>query len=134
MTTDWRAEANCIDVPKNVFYPGDLNRTGPITAATREAVVVAVTAGAAIDEVAIDHGVTTRQVRYWLTMTERRSNTRRTMDRPGVEAARLICAGCTVRTQCLEEALAAGEQDGIWGGLTPEERRAEVRRRNRGVA
>lgn len=131
---DWRARANCIDVPKAVFYPGDLNRTGPITEAIRENAVLAVVAGVDLADVAEQYGVTVRLVRYWITMDGRRANTRRTTVRPGVEAARVICAGCEVRTQCLEAALAADEQHGIWGGLTPEERRAEVRRRNRGVA
>ncbi len=33
-----------------------------------------------------------------------------------------VCAGCLVRRQCLEFAMRAGEQEGIWGGTTPEER------------
>lgn len=40
-------------------------------------------------------------------------------------AARAICEGCVVREQCLAEALAlpAGyDADGMFGGLTPEER------------
>jgi WhiB family redox-sensing transcriptional regulator len=36
--------------------------------------------------------------------------------------AKRICLGCPVRRQCLEEALALGETDGIWGGLTPRQR------------
>jgi WhiB family redox-sensing transcriptional regulator len=42
--------------------------------------------------------------------------------------AKAICAGCSVRTDCLEWALRAGEPDGVWGGTTPEERR-RLRRR-----
>jgi WhiB family redox-sensing transcriptional regulator len=38
------------------------------------------------------------------------------------ERALRVCAGCLVRRQCLEFALRAGEEDGIWGGTTPEER------------
>jgi WhiB family redox-sensing transcriptional regulator len=34
-----------------------------------------------------------------------------------------ICAGCTVRTECFNEALATGERFGIWGGSTEKERR-----------
>ncbi|GAA2110003.1 WhiB family transcriptional regulator [Actinomadura alba] len=38
-------------------------------------------------------------------------------------AAKSICAGCVVRSDCLTWALRAGEPAGIWGGTTPEERR-----------
>ena len=41
--------------------------------------------------------------------------------------ARLICAGCPVREDCLETHLA--EQLGLWGGLSPPERVALRRRR-----
>jgi WhiB family redox-sensing transcriptional regulator len=37
--------------------------------------------------------------------------------------AKAVCAGCTVRQECLEVALANNERLGVWGGLTPEERR-----------
>lgn len=51
---------------------------------------------------------------------------------PGaVSAAKEICAACPVREACLEHALAAREPDGIWGGLTAQERRRELRRRRR---
>ena len=50
--------------------------------------------------------------------------------------AKAICAGCPVRTECLDHAIATGERWGIWGGLTADERRpgrlrdiVEVRRR-----
>ncbi|MEW2353269.1 WhiB family transcriptional regulator [Spirillospora sp. NPDC029432] len=43
--------------------------------------------------------------------------------------AKRICAGCGVRDQCLGHALVAGEPYGIWGGLTPGERRGRARRR-----
>ncbi|MBB2894627.1 WhiB family transcriptional regulator [Flexivirga oryzae] len=39
------------------------------------------------------------------------------------ERAKAICRTCPVAAQCLEAALAHGEDDGIWGGMTPEERR-----------
>jgi WhiB family redox-sensing transcriptional regulator len=46
----------------------------------------------------------------------------------GIEAlaqqAKAVCARCPVRDDCLEFALAAGEVDGIWGGLDEDERRA----------
>jgi WhiB family redox-sensing transcriptional regulator len=37
--------------------------------------------------------------------------------------AKAVCAGCEVREQCLAQALANGERYGVWGGLTPDERR-----------
>ena len=37
--------------------------------------------------------------------------------------AKRICAGCDVKTQCLEYALANDERFGIWGGLSERERR-----------
>lgn len=43
-------------------------------------------------------------------------------------AAKSICAGCPVISDCLDWALRAGEPDGIWGGTTPEERRYLRRR------
>lgn len=41
-----------------------------------------------------------------------------------VAAAKAVCARCPVAADCLSWALRAGETDGIWGGTTPEERRA----------
>ena len=40
-----------------------------------------------------------------------------------VERAKAICAACPVRQDCLAFALRIGQADGIWGGLTEEERR-----------
>jgi len=48
--------------------------------------------------------------------------------RNGVKAARLICRGCPVRVTCLSWALASGQEAGIWGGLTEDERRRLLRR------
>lgn len=48
---------------------------------------------------------------------------------PITAAALEVCAECPVRAECLEHALAVGEGDGIWGGLTPPARRAEARSR-----
>ncbi|RAY13613.1 WhiB family transcriptional regulator [Actinomadura craniellae] len=42
--------------------------------------------------------------------------------------AKAVCGGCSVRAECLDWALRAGEPDGIWGGTTPEERRYLRRR------
>lgn len=33
-----------------------------------------------------------------------------------------VCSRCAMRTPCLDQALAAGERLGVWGGLTPEQR------------
>lgn len=51
-----------------------------------------------------------------------------------VTGAKRVCAGCVVRQQCLEYALANGERWGIWGGLSENERRAIRRRRKRAAA
>ncbi|TDC04197.1 WhiB family transcriptional regulator [Nonomuraea longispora] len=37
--------------------------------------------------------------------------------------AKAVCAGCQVIEECRSYALRTGEAEGIWGGLTPEERR-----------
>ncbi|MCP2258662.1 transcription factor WhiB [Streptoalloteichus tenebrarius] len=42
--------------------------------------------------------------------------------------AKRICAGCEVRAECLEYALAHDERFGIWGGLSERERRKLKRR------
>lgn len=44
-------------------------------------------------------------------------------------AARPVCEGCPVRRPCLDYALAAGEELGMWGGLDPDERSRLERRR-----
>ncbi|MFF9129155.1 WhiB family transcriptional regulator [Streptomyces sp. NPDC014806] len=46
-----------------------------------------------------------------------------------VDAAKRICAGCPVRTECLDEQLRNedGSRYGIYGGLTPRERSQLVR-------
>jgi WhiB family redox-sensing transcriptional regulator len=41
-----------------------------------------------------------------------------------VPAARELCNRCPVRGECLSHALTYDEREGIWGGLTPDERRA----------
>jgi WhiB family redox-sensing transcriptional regulator len=38
-------------------------------------------------------------------------------------AAKRICGRCEVRQECLDFALANGEWIGVWGGLSPRERR-----------
>lgn len=42
--------------------------------------------------------------------------------------ARRICGNCSVRREYLEYALTNGENDGVWGGLIPGERRALLRK------
>ncbi|MCF3960330.1 WhiB family transcriptional regulator [Streptomyces fuscigenes] len=44
------------------------------------------------------------------------------------EEAKSYCAGCRVRTTCLDEALERGERWGVWGGLDEVERRVTIRR------
>ncbi len=39
-----------------------------------------------------------------------------------------VCAGCTVRIECLAEALDNQIEWGVWGGMTERERRALLRR------
>ncbi len=41
-----------------------------------------------------------------------------------VTAAKEVCGRCPVVSACLQWALDVGEAHGIWGGATPEERRA----------
>jgi WhiB family redox-sensing transcriptional regulator len=38
--------------------------------------------------------------------------------------AKRVCAGCPVQSLCLEWALLAGIDHGVWGGLSEEERRS----------
>lgn len=45
-----------------------------------------------------------------------------------IQAAKTICGGCPVREACLRAAIDHGEQYGIWGGLTPAERRQHTHR------
>lgn len=47
----------------------------------------------------------------------------------GVKYAKRVCEGCFVREECLEYALERAEAFGIWGGLSPQERRAIRRER-----
>jgi WhiB family redox-sensing transcriptional regulator len=46
-----------------------------------------------------------------------------------LDRAKQVCAGCTVRTPCLEWALASGQEAGVWGGTTEDERRTLRRTR-----
>jgi WhiB family transcriptional regulator, redox-sensing transcriptional regulator len=42
-----------------------------------------------------------------------------------------VCRGCDVREACLDYALANHIDDGIWGGMSPRDRRRVRRTRNR---
>lgn len=48
-----------------------------------------------------------------------------------VEAAKSVCTACSVRAECLEWALTTGQDAGVWGGLSEDERRALRRARRR---
>ena len=45
-----------------------------------------------------------------------------------IQRAKAVCAQCAVRSQCLRYALAADPLQGVWGGMSEEERRL-IRRR-----
>lgn len=46
-----------------------------------------------------------------------------------IERAKAVCVQCPVRQDCLEWALATGQDAGVWGGTSEEERRAMRRSR-----
>src|SRR5262245_14044221 len=50
-------------------------------------------------------------------------------DGTGVELAQRVCAGCSVRVECLEYALLHRIEHGVWGGASERERRRILRRR-----
>jgi WhiB family redox-sensing transcriptional regulator len=45
-----------------------------------------------------------------------------------IDKAKAVCARCTVTEQCLQYALENGQDYGVWGGLSEDERRALKRR------
>jgi WhiB family transcriptional regulator, redox-sensing transcriptional regulator len=47
---------------------------------------------------------------------------------PAVERAKAVCASCPVQSQCLRYALRHRQEQGIWGGMTEDERRLLSRR------
>jgi WhiB family redox-sensing transcriptional regulator len=51
-----------------------------------------------------------------------------------IEDAKAVCVECSVRDQCLEWALVTGQDAGVWGGTSEEERRSIRRARRREVA
>lgn len=46
-----------------------------------------------------------------------------------IEEAKAVCRGCDVVDTCLRWALDTGQDTGVWGGLSEDERRA-LKRRN----
>jgi WhiB family redox-sensing transcriptional regulator len=40
-----------------------------------------------------------------------------------IAAAKAVCSGCPVRSECLEFAIATNQEYGVWGGASEEERR-----------
>jgi WhiB family redox-sensing transcriptional regulator len=51
-----------------------------------------------------------------------------------IARAKMICAGCRVRPECLDFALSHNQVYGIWGGTTREDRQRERRRKRRAAA
>ncbi|MFF4344256.1 WhiB family transcriptional regulator [Kitasatospora sp. NPDC001540] len=52
-----------------------------------------------------------------------------------IEEAKAVCSRrCPVREQCLTWAMATGQDAGVWGGLSEDERRAMKRRSSRNRA
>ena len=49
-----------------------------------------------------------------------------------IASAKLVCNRCPVTTQCLNWALETGQDSGVWGGMSEDERRALKRRKTRG--
>ena len=45
-----------------------------------------------------------------------------------IEEAKKVCVKCDVREACLQWALESGQDSGVWGGLSEDERRAMKRR------
>lgn len=45
-----------------------------------------------------------------------------------IEEAKAVCRRCPVMNQCLRWALESGQAEGVWGGLSEDERRAMKRR------
>jgi WhiB family transcriptional regulator, redox-sensing transcriptional regulator len=47
-----------------------------------------------------------------------------------IARAKAVCAGCRVRRECLQYALATRQLHGVWGGTTEDERLLHARRDN----
>lgn len=50
------------------------------------------------------------------------------------DQAKQVCLRCPVMRQCREHALRVREPYGVWGGMSEEERRTELRNREHAVA
>ncbi|MGH3098835.1 MAG: WhiB family transcriptional regulator [Streptosporangiales bacterium] len=48
-----------------------------------------------------------------------------------IEEAKAVCRRCPVSEPCLEWALSTGQDAGVWGGMSEDERRALKRQRGR---
>ncbi len=48
-----------------------------------------------------------------------------------VQEAKVVCQRCSVTEACLEWALESGQDSGVWGGTSEDERRALTRRHSR---
>lgn len=48
-----------------------------------------------------------------------------------IEEAKQVCRRCPVMDACQEWALTSGQDSGVWGGMSEDERRAARRRRTR---
>ncbi|GAA1554114.1 hypothetical protein GCM10009731_05500 [Streptomyces globosus] len=51
-----------------------------------------------------------------------------------IEEAKAVCRRCPVLEACLQWALESGQDEGVWGGLSEDERRAMKRRAGRNRA
>lgn len=51
-----------------------------------------------------------------------------------VPIAKKLCFTCPVQAECLEYAVTRNIDEGVWGGMTPEERRAYRRKTRRAVS
>ncbi len=51
-----------------------------------------------------------------------------------IEEAKQVCRRCTVTDSCLRWALESGQDSGVWGGMSEDERRALKRRAARARA
>jgi WhiB family redox-sensing transcriptional regulator len=52
-------------------------------------------------------------------------------DGSSTRQAKAVCAGCPVRSECLEASIEFGDKHGVWGGLSEKQRRG-LRRKRRG--
>lgn len=48
-----------------------------------------------------------------------------------IDAAKAVCQRCPVIDECLQWAMSNGQDSGVWGGMSEDERRALKRRRAR---